>query len=91
MKIELVRVEARRPPDAEDWYMQVNGVTHGYLYRCDAGKMRVVPEPFFDSKEPVQGYAVGILNAEGEVAHFSVEPTKEAALAFAEKHIAVSQ
>jgi hypothetical protein len=69
--IELIQTNTPICPLPEDWSVHVNGTCYGYLYRCD---------------EPA-GYAVGIGNPDREIKYFSIEDSKDEAIAYAEKHI----
>lgn len=68
-KISLAQVQERARGSEEDWYIQFNGESYGYLYRC------------------TEGFAVGIGAPEQEVKYSSIEPSKEAAIEYAQKHL----
>lgn len=70
--ISLVDTKNRtHMPTLEDWYIHVDGVCYGYLYRCDKPN----------------GYAVGIGKPDGKIKYFSIEGSKGDAITYAEKHV----
>jgi hypothetical protein len=71
MQIELIDTENRHALQVEDWYVHLNGVCYGYLYRSDKPS----------------GYAVGIGQPDGEIEFYSIEGSKNAALEYAKKYI----
>jgi hypothetical protein len=74
LSIALIDTKARQhTPTLEDWYIHVDGLCYGYLYRSDKPS----------------GYAVGIGEPDGEIKHSSIESSKDAAIAYAEKHVAL--
>lgn len=74
LSIALIDTKARQHTSMlEDWYIHVDGICYGYLSRSDKPS----------------GYAVGIDEPDGEIKHFSIEGSKDAAIAYAEKHVAL--
>lgn len=57
----------------KDWYIRVDGIYYGYLSRSDKPS----------------GYAVGIDEPDSEIKHFGIEGSKDAAIVYAEKHVAL--
>lgn len=74
LSIALIDTKNRQhTPTLEDWYIHVDGICYGYLNHCDKPS----------------GYAVGIGKPDGEIKYFSIESSKDAAIAYAEKHVAL--
>jgi hypothetical protein len=74
LSIALVDTQARQHmPTLEDWYIHVDGLCYGYLSRSDKPS----------------GYAVGIGEPDSKIKYFSIEGSKDAAISYAEKHVAL--